>query len=59
MMGRDVFVTQTFAKQVANTLSQAPRVNENKRRAMRVYQLHEALVNLVPHFVGRYRTKFS
>ena len=59
VMRRHVFLTQSLSQLMGNAFGQPPRVHENQRRAVRVHQLHDALVNLVPHLVGGDRAQFG
>src|ERR1700682_4810089 len=58
MMRRHVVLTQPLAQLMGNAFGQPPRVYEDQRRPVRVHQLHDALVNLVPHLVRSDWTKF-
>src|SRR5437762_2457254 len=53
MMRRDGIFSQAFAKMMGHALRQTARVDKNQRGAMLRRQRGDALVNLVPHFVGR------
>ena len=52
MMGGDIFLSQAFAELVRHTLGKAPRVDEDQRGTVGVDKFDDAVVNLVPHFVG-------
>ena len=51
-MRGDVFFAQSFAQMVGDALRQPAGVDEHQRGAMLLDQFHQAVVNLVPHFVG-------
>ena len=51
-MCRHQFLADAFAQMKRHALRQAPRVDEDQRRAMLQRQLGDAVVNLAPHFVA-------
>src|SRR5271154_5008571 len=57
-MRRNVVLAKAFTKLMGDPLCQTSRVYKDQRRTVRVDQLHDALVNLVPHFIRRHRTQF-
>jgi len=59
VMRRHVFLAQPLAQLMSNALGEPPRIHEHERRAVRIHQLYDALVNLVPHLVRRDRPQFG
>src|SRR5580700_8121314 len=44
---------------VRDALRQSPRIHKNQRRTMLLDEFYQAVVNLIPHFVGRDRTELA
>ncbi len=59
MMGSDVVFAEALSQMVRHALRQAARIDEDQRGAVLLDQLDEAVVNLVPHFVGGDRAKLA
>ena len=59
VMRRHIFLTQPLTQVMGYAFGQAPCVYEDQRRAVRIHQLHDALVDLVPHLVRRDRAQFG
>ena len=58
VMCGDIFLAKALAELMGNAFGQAPGVDEDERRAVRLDELDDALVNLVPHFVRGNRAEF-
>ena len=52
VMRGHLFFAHALAQLMGHALGHAARVDEDQRRAVLLDQLDEAVVNLVPHFVG-------
>ncbi len=59
VMLRDGISSQAFAEMMRHALGQTPRVDKNKSGTMLRAERGDAIVDLVPHFVGRYRAKLA
>ncbi len=55
VVGSDALVAEPLGQLVRHALGQAPRVHRDQRGAMRLDQLHEAVVDLLPHLVRHHR----
>src|SRR5580693_9662020 len=58
-MGGDVVRPEFLGQMVRNSLRESPCIYEHQRGAMLLDQFHEAVVYLVPHFVGRDGAKLA
>ena len=52
-MGGDVVRAEFLGQMVGDSLRESPRIYEHQRGAMLLDEFYEAVVDLVPHFVGR------
>ena len=58
MSGNFVFAN-SFRKMVREPFGKPPCIHENQSRAMLLDEFNQAVVYLVPHFVGRDRAQFA
>ena len=56
-MSANLIFTQPLGKMMRHPLNQPPGVDEDQCRTMLYRKLHDAGINLLPHFVGRDRTE--
>src|ERR1700723_2306944 len=54
-----VLVAEPLAQLMRDALGEAARIYDPQRRTMGIHQLHDALENLVPHFVRSNRAELG
>src|SRR5262249_26981553 len=54
MVGADLILAYSFGKVPCYALGHAPRIDEDKRRAMRLDEVRQAIVDLIPDLGGHY-----